>query len=557
MRYLFSIMFLGSVLITSESFVNSTNTPKFYFTVIFLLTIITAVAICQQRISYCSGGNKRTIMFWSINLICFSQACYGLLQFSDLLPSNHLKFPITGSFENPAGFAAVLSLGFPIGLFLLKNGKIVEKYLAGTILFLIAIAVFLSGSRTGILAMIISTIVLFGFRNDAINILRQLRYYKFLPVLILGITVTAASILYHLKKDSANGRLLIWKISSEMIKDKPISGHGYGAFQAKYMDYQAEYFKNNPNSKFKLLADNVKHPFNEFIKIAVEFGSIGLMVVISLLLFIFWKIIKSENGNKTFVLSGLVSFLLLACFSYPLQYISVWILLSFYLSIFLPKKEFKIRSTPISILSRSIISIACLFTLFYVYQQIRAEIKWKTIAINSLQGNTEEMLPEYEILYLKYLTQNSYFLFNYGAELNVSGHYEKSIEILKECKKKLNDYDLQIILADNYNKIDKPEMAIQTYEYASCMIPCRFIPLYQIFKIYKQTGQQGKALQYANKIISKEVKIPSITVTSIISEAKQFLKKHKSALGNKAIVRQPRHPQHIESIVLPSHIGSS
>jgi O-antigen polymerase len=182
---------------------------------------------------------------------------------------------------------------------------------------------------------------------------------------------------------------------------------------------------------------------------------------------------------------------------------------------------------------------------------MRAEIKWKTIAVNSLQGNTEEMLPKYEILYSKHLSRNPYFLFNYGAELNVSGHYEKSIEILKECQKKFNDYDLQIILADNYNKIDKPEMAIQTYEYASCMIPCRFIPLYQIFKIYKQTGQQEKAIQYANKIINKEVKIPSITVTSIISETKQFLKKHKSTFGNKAIIRQSWHPKHIEGFVLP------
>ena len=47
-----------------------------------------------------------------------------------------------------------------------------------------------------------------------------------------------------------------------MIKDKPITGHGIGAFEAKYMDYQAAYFKTYPDSKFVMLADNVKHPFN-------------------------------------------------------------------------------------------------------------------------------------------------------------------------------------------------------------------------------------------------------------------------------------------------------
>lgn len=58
-------------------------------------------------------------------------------------------------------------------------------------------------------------------------------------------------------------------------------------FQAKYMDYQAKYFERNPNSEFINLADNVKYPFNEFIKIAVEFGLVGLILIglFTLLLF--------------------------------------------------------------------------------------------------------------------------------------------------------------------------------------------------------------------------------------------------------------------------------
>jgi O-antigen polymerase len=310
-KFLF-VIFAGSVFITSGKFVNAINASKYYFVVAILLVVTLITAINKRRIKL--GVSNCKTMLWYANIICFLQACIGLFQFVGWLHSNHTKYAITGSFDNPAGFAAVLSLGFPIGLFLLKNGKIVEKYLAGTVLVLVAIAVFISGSRTGIMAIIISTFVSFGFRIGAKNKFRKFIYFKLLPVLILGITMTGVSILYHLKKDSANGRLLIWRISSEMIKDKPLIGHGHGAFQTKYMDYQAEYFKHNPNSKFKLLADNVKHPFNEFIKIAVECGLIGLMVVISLLFLIIWKIIKSKNDNKTVVLSGLVSFLVFAAF---------------------------------------------------------------------------------------------------------------------------------------------------------------------------------------------------------------------------------------------------
>ncbi len=57
-----------------------------------------------------------------------------------------------------------------------------------------------------------------------------------------------------------------------MIKDKPIVGHGIGAFEAHYMEYQASYFERHPDSKYTMLADNVKHPFNEFLLVGVQLG---------------------------------------------------------------------------------------------------------------------------------------------------------------------------------------------------------------------------------------------------------------------------------------------
>lgn len=454
------LFFTGSVFFTSGKFVNATNTPKFYFCVAAL--VVTAMFIVISRKQLYFGKITGKTMLWSLSIICFLQACYGLLQFMDWLPSNHSKFVITGSFDNPAGFAAILAMSFPINLFLLIKAKKIEKYLTAVILMVIALAVFLSGARSGIFAIIISSVVFSILKTNVLSKFWQLRYYKLLSFLILGLLLSGASILYSQKKDSANGRLLIWKVSSEMIKDKPILGHGFGMFQAKYMDYQAEYFKNNPNSKYAQLADNVKHPFNEFIKVAVEFGIVGLIVVLSLFLFVLWEIIKSENKNKGLFFSGLVSFLVLACFSYPLQYIAVWLLLAFYLLALLPSKEIRIRNTPVSIIARIMVTVTCVFSSFHVYQQIRAEIKWKTIAINSLRGNSEKMLPEYEKLYSTSLKQNLYFLYNYGAELNFAGSFDKSIDILTECQQRFNDYDLQMLLADNHHKKGETKKAIET-----------------------------------------------------------------------------------------------
>ncbi|WP_320167770.1 O-antigen ligase family protein [Mangrovibacterium marinum] len=514
-------IFTGSVFITSGKFVDATNTPKLYFVVV-VLCVISVVFMIKRRINLDAFTSKT--LFWGIHIICFLQAGYGFFQFMDWLPSNHSKFGITGSFDNPAGFAAVLAMGFPISLLLHTKAKKLEKCLTIIILMVFAIVVFLSGSRSGMLAIVISSVVLLLFKTNIVSEFRQLRHYKLLTVFLMVCFVVSLSVLYHQKKDSANGRLLIWKVSFEMIKDKPFFGHGYRAFQASYMDYQAEYFKNNPNSKYAQLADNVKHPFNEFIKFGVEFGIVGLIVVLSLFLFVLWKIIRSENEKRGLVFSGLVSFLVFACFSYPLLYIAVWLMLVFYLLVLLTPKETKIRNTPVSIVARIVVVVACVFSLFHVYQQIQAEIKWKTIAVNSLRGNTEKMLPEYEMLYSTSLKRNPYFLYNYGAELNFAGKFDKSIDILTECQQRFNDYDLQMLLADNYHRKGETEKAIQCYQHASNMILCRFLPTYQLFEIFKETGEKGKAVKYADKIINKNVKVPSVTISFIQREASEFLK---------------------------------
>ncbi|WP_321287646.1 hypothetical protein [uncultured Sunxiuqinia sp.] len=145
--------------------------------------------------------------------------------------------------------------------------------------------------------------------------------------------------------------------------------------------------------------------------------------------------------------------------------------------------------------------------------------------MKSLKGNTESMLPEYEKLYSTSLKKNSFFLYNYGAEQNFVGRLDKSINILSECQQRFNDYDLQMLLADNYDEKGETEKAIVTYRHASFMIPCRFLPIYQLFEIYRKAGQKDMTVKYANEIVNKKVKIPSLTVNSIGTEAEEYLKK--------------------------------
>ena len=47
---IFNVIFLGSVFLTSEKFVNETNTPKFYFLVISVIIFTGAAALTKNTI---------------------------------------------------------------------------------------------------------------------------------------------------------------------------------------------------------------------------------------------------------------------------------------------------------------------------------------------------------------------------------------------------------------------------------------------------------------------------------------------------------------------------
>lgn len=87
------------------------------------------------------------------------------------------------------------------------------------------------------------------------------------------------------------------------------------------------------------------------------------------------------------------------------------------------------------------------------------ERDWKVISERSIQGETERVLPEYARLH-GVLSSNPNFLYNYGAELHFSGHYVESLDILGECSALLNDYDVQMLLADDYQQLGDTASAI-------------------------------------------------------------------------------------------------
>lgn len=448
-----------------------------------------------------------------IVLLCVLQSVYGLLQYWNLI-RNTTIYPVTGSFDNPAGFSACLSTAFPLIFLLLQNNKLYK--LSGIVSgVIIGTAIVVSGSRAGIICLTISLFI-YAYTRLFPKI-GKLRWLLFLCLLIVGAALFIH--LYTLKKDSATGRILIWRVTTDMIADKPILGGRSGFFHANYMQYQARFFELNSCSRYGLLADNINHPFNEYLYLIVEYGLIAFILFIVQVV----VLVRQYHASLPYTLC-LLSLVLFALFSYPLKYPFTWVIAAYCLAHFVRKKSNKTvfsiaRFKGLKVVGAVFLSIG----LFRVIQDIRFEYEWMRVTQVEYSAPTSEVLRQYGNLYDRW-SGNYHFLYSYAALLSRKGEYEKSNEILTECQRYFDDCDVQTIVAENHYHLGNWIQAESHYLTAAHMCPNRFFPLYGLYKIYIVLNDRNKALEIADRILVKKVKIPSQTVQHIVEEMREYVR---------------------------------
>lgn len=509
-RLLILILLFVSTFSFSNSMTDSHIVPKWLYSgcVLFVLGIIISLSVIKNKLFRLNI--HRT--FACIVFIGVCQGIYAILQFVNILPSRFV-YRVVGGFDNPAGLATYLSCSIPFCIYIICRTK--EKcfrYLYITSLIIISIALILTGSRAGILAgMIFPVVYIICKRIQKVSI--RILLYIILIVFII--------ILYYIKKDSADGRILILCCSLNMIKDSPIWGYGLNGVQKKYMDYQAKWFNDFPNSEFAPLADNVKNIFNEYVTIVVNYGILGWFVLIVYLFFLVNCYKKTKTLKDYCALFSLSSISIIACFSYPLRYPSTWIFII--LNIYVLMGDLRLYKFLTSKWTCYILSISLLLVsicgLNIIIRRINDEIKWNSVARNILLENKDVVLKKYEDL-IPSLGENAYFLYNYAAMLSVSQKYEEALKIALKCKQYMADYDLELLLGELYEKKHQYKYAVSHYLSAQNMCPNRFVPLYKQFKAYKIECDTNNMIAIGKTILTKEIKVPSKKIDNIINNVK-------------------------------------
>lgn len=463
------------------------------------------------------SGHTFNACFFVLLIVGVVVAVWGIVQF--VLAIGHGQSPqtaVTGSFDNPAGFALTLALIFPIGIHFTIQSALSHhlRFVIYIALSFIVLALLLSCSRTGWISLLCTSVYAY---------VQCGRFKIHIIALSLFVIVLLLVIFYFFKQDSADGRSYITLCTWQQISDAPWWGHGRYGFSSGYMAYQAEYLSLHPDSRFAWLADNVHHPFNEWLYLIVRYGIVGLIVfVVGLLSLV--PAIRYEVRSKNFLPLGmLIALFPFTLFSYPMQYPLSWVVLTISAAILAPRTIKVICISGIRI--TPIVSLLCACgTSLLLYRTLNAEMTWYDVAKRSLSGQTRHVMPQYAMLYNQ-LKDLPHFLYNYAAELNYIGEYSHSQQLLEECMLRMNGYDIHLLAADNYEHMGNYDLAEQYLLKASSMCPARFIPLYQLVRLYEKMEDYDAQQRMAQQIIDKEVKVPSRRVTEIKNEMRHIIEK--------------------------------
>lgn len=416
------------------------------------------------------------------------QAAVVTAQLGGWLASRHAYYDLTGSFSNPGPLGGWLCVALLAALVLtVQNWKNRKPLLAafcivcglyiGSILILTDSRAAWLGSATGIF----------------IGILLYLPPSRNKRLLLCGLSmvgIIGVGLLYNYKKASADGRLLIWRVSAELFAQKPILGHGVGSFQERYMFAQANYLEHHPDSPFIQVADQTKYPFNELIGAACDTGIVGAGLLVGLLGTAFAR--RRRDTPRKILLAGLVIFGLL---SYPSQFLSFSLLLTALLAD--DKTEgpaLRQRKWHDVLLDGGLlgIGVGVLIYIAAAEQAGRSRHAMLLEAATLMQQNNPASLPRLESL-----------------------------------AKRLPVASLYVDLGDFCLTSAAPAKARAYYIQASRMIPSRLRPYDGLFRLYRTSGQTDSATLMARRILTLPVKVSNTTTLRLRREAREWLREQE------------------------------
>ena len=496
-----------------------------WVSIIFTVCVLLAVGLSAKGVHFFYHS-----VIWGLILMGGIEAVWGLRQIYGFATSNHSLYAVTGSFYNPGPYSGYLALVFPVCLYeWLRLNAIKQRtwkesvgyYLSFGVLLLLVCVLPAGMSRSAWLASIFSGVfvcsVHYPWRNWLKKAWKEYHGKAVVALLLLSVILITGGIgIYHLKADSAKGRLFMWKISSLAVVKKPISAYGIGNFVYAYGQEQEKYFaKGSYDEDEERVAGSPEYAFNEYLRIAVECGIPVLVLVLTIIGGCLYRGIKKKRIG---ICGGLISLLFFSFSSYPMHFpvfMVTGICLLFACGAGDVGGKFLICGT-----------CALIWTVGLNGKWQREEDAcrdWVYARMLYHQGNYTAANEAYHKLYPQ-LDERGEFLFEYGHSLYKSGRYDLSNSFLEQAALYSTDPMILNIIGKNYQEMQYYEKA-ETYYWASVhRLPGRIYPYYLLAKLYAEPGYRNKEKfeKMQRIVLTKEPKVYSTAIREMRSEVEKI-----------------------------------
>ena len=422
-------------------------------------------------------GVIRVVIIWLLILAGTMEAVWGLLQVYGYEPSNHSLYALTGSFYNPGPYSGFLAMCLPLALHEWLEGRRIWKHLALVALVLMLVVLPSGMSRSAWLAALVASGYVWAMHYPK----AIARYWKAflaggLLVILLGIGA------YHWKKDSADGRLLMWKIA---FTEVPATiGVGWENVAGAYGEAQERYFRQGKGTpQEERVAGAPEYVFNEYLQVGIAWGvPVASAIEIMIIVLFSWGHRSRQYG----VCGGLFSLAVFAVSSYPFQFLKF-------------------------ILAFLALLVAC------ALGHRKLWVRWLALVLGIGLG---------VYLSANRPTKNARRMFEQAHALHKAGEWQASTDLLKETMKVSSDAMVLNIIGKNFQAMGQPKVAEHWFVRSTHRLPNRIYPYYLLAKLYAEHPDvfSKEKLEWAVRmVLEKEAKVESTAIRQMREEVKKML----------------------------------
>jgi hypothetical protein len=297
----------------------------------------------------------------------------------------------------------------------------------------------------------------------------------------------------------------------------PIWGCGIGGYMDALSHGLIDYFTRYPNSEYIKCVGSTSLSFNEYLKIAVEQGIIGLILHICLVGISFWRLFKCDSPLAL----GLIGICIVSLFSYPFILHSFCLLMTIIVAI-ASNEDTTFCSYKWSRISFGGILVSCICMIIIICPSVERRVAVKKMSFK-LSQDTCFIDDYYEMLPNMY--DNREFMFNFAMTLRKGGRFNDSNAILRFGSVLDTEPMTLVIMGRNYEDMGFVEKSDSLYSDAFYLQPNRIYALYRQMKLYESQQDTLRMIDKAKQIVKFQPKIHSDATIKIQNIAHEMLEK--------------------------------